>query len=122
MDTGFLDAERLVESQAHDGIDLLGPTRLDDHWHAREGAGFDVQHFQIDGDQQHATGPAGKTRISWTPAIDHRTHAVIKVQGSRLEWRRGEHFSQCLRSKKRSPRRTLTVRLQLQYQALQTAG
>jgi transposase len=121
VDTGFLDADLLVDSRDDYGVDLLGPTRLDDPWQAREGAGFDVQHFQIDWDQQHATCPAGKTSISWTPAIDNREKAVIKVKFSSTDCRRGEHLSQCIRSKKRYPRRTLTVRPQPQYHALQAA-
>jgi transposase len=44
VDTGFLDAELLAESWEHYGVDLVGPTRLDDHWQARKGAGFDAQH------------------------------------------------------------------------------
>jgi transposase len=121
VDTGFLDAELLVESLEHYGVDLLGPTRLDYHWQAREGAGFDVQHFQIDWDQQHARCPAGKTSISWTPAVDNRKNAVIKVKFSSKDCRRCDHVAQCIRSKKRYPRRTLTIRPQPQYQALQAA-
>jgi transposase len=30
VDTGFLDAELFVDSRDDDGVDLLGPTRLDD--------------------------------------------------------------------------------------------
>jgi transposase len=48
VDTGFLDADLFVQSRDDDGVALLGPTRLDDHWQAREGAGVDVQHCQID--------------------------------------------------------------------------
>ena len=102
-------------------MELLGPTRLDDPWPAREGAGFDVQHFQSDGDQQHAPCPAGKTSLSWTPALDNRQNAVIKVQCSSTDCRRCAHVAQCLRSKQRDPRRTLTIRPQPHYQALQTA-
>jgi transposase len=80
VDTGFLDAELFIESHPHYGVDLLGPTRLDDHWQARQGAGFDAQHFQIDWDQQHATCPAGKTSMGWTPAMDNRRNPVIKVK------------------------------------------
>jgi transposase len=121
VDTGFLDAELFVQSRDDSGVDLLGPTRLDYHWQAREGAGFDVQHFQIDWDQQHARCPAGKTSISWTPAVDNRRNAVIKVKFSSKDCRRCDHVAQCIRSKKRYPRRTLTIRPQPQYQALQAA-
>jgi transposase len=88
VDTGFLDADLFVKSRDDYGVDLLGPTRLDDHWQAREGAGFDAQHFQIDWDQQQATCPAGKTSISWTPAVDNRGNAVIKVKFSSKDCRR----------------------------------
>jgi transposase len=121
VDTGFLDAALLVESQAHYGVDLLGPTRLDYHWQARAGTGFDAQHFHIDWDQQCATCPAGKTSISWTPALDSRENPVIKVKFSTKDCRRCEHVTQCIRSKRRYPRRTLTIRPQPQYQALHAA-
>jgi hypothetical protein len=93
VDTGFLDAALLVESQAHYGVDLLGPTRLNDHWRARAGAGFDAQHFQIDWDRQRATCPAGKTSISWTPAIDSRENPVMKVKFSTKDCRRCDHVT-----------------------------
>jgi transposase len=99
----------------------LGPTRLDYHWQARTGAGFDAQHFQIDWSQQQASCPAGKTSISWTPAIDNRKNAVIKVKFSSKDCRRCDHVTQCIRSKKRYARRTLTIRPERQYQALQAA-
>jgi transposase len=121
VDTGFLDADLLVKSRDDYGVDLLGPTRLDYHWQAREGAGFDVQHFQIDWDRQHARCPTGKTSISWTPAVDNRGNAVITVKFSSTDCRRCDHVSQCIHSQKRYPRRTLTIRPQPQYQALQAA-
>jgi transposase len=121
VDTGFLDAELLVESQANYGVDVLGPTRLDYHWQARAGAGFAAQHFQIDWDQQHTTCPAGKTSISWTPAIDNRDNPVIKMKFSSKDCRHCDQVAQCVRSQKRSPRRTLTIRPEPQYQALQAA-
>jgi transposase len=121
VDTGFLDAELLVKSPEHYGVDLLGPTRLDYHWQAQAGAGFDAQHFQIDWDRQHATCPADKTSISWTPMIDTRGNPVIQVRFSTKDCRRCAHVTQCIRSQKRDVRRTLTIRPERQYQALQTA-
>jgi transposase len=121
VDTGFLDAELLVESRDHYGVDLLGPTRLDYHWQAREGAGFDAQHFQIDWDQHHATCPAGKTSTGWTSVIDTRGNPVIKVKFSTKDCRPCDKLTQCVRSTKRYPRRTLTIRPQQPYQALQAA-
>ena len=121
VDTGCLDADRLVESQDRYGVDRLGPTRRDDHWQAREGTGFAAEHCQIHWDQQHATCPAGKTRISWTPAVDNRDHPVIKMKFSSKDCRPCDQVAQCVRSQKRYLRRTLTIRPEPQYQALQAA-
>jgi transposase len=94
VDTGFLDAVLLIESRDNYGVDLLGPTRLDYHWQAQAGAGFDARHVQIDGDQQQATCPAGKTSISWTPAIDNRKKAVMRVKVSTKACRCCDHVTQ----------------------------
>jgi transposase len=110
--TGFLDAELRVKSPEHDGVDLLGPTRLDEHRQARAGDGFDARHFQVDGSQQQATCPAGKTGLSGTPALDTCGNAVIEVTCSSRDRRRCDHAAPCARSTKRSPRCTLTVRPQ----------
>jgi transposase len=121
VDTGFLDAALLVESRDASGVDLLGPTCLDDRSQAREGAGFDAQHFQIDWAQQGATRPAGKISRGWTSAIDNRGNPVIKIKFSTKDCRRCDQLIQCVRSTKRYPRRTLTIWPQPQYQALQAA-
>jgi transposase len=100
-DTGFLDADLLVDSRRDYGVDWLGPTRLDYHWQAREGAGLDAQHCQIDWDHHQASCPAGKTSISWTPAVENRRNAVIKVPFSSKDCRRCDHVTRWVRSKKR---------------------
>ncbi len=40
VDTGSLEAALLVTSRKEYGVDLVGPTRLDDHWQAQELTGF----------------------------------------------------------------------------------
>lgn len=121
VDTGFLDADLLVASRTQYEVDLLGPTRPDYHWQARAGEGFDAQHFHIDWDKQQATCPASCTSMSWTPAVDKRHNHVIKIKFSSRDCRACLLREHCIRSHKRYPRRTLTVRPQEQYQALQAA-
>jgi transposase len=48
VDTGFLDAELLVASRRDFVVELLGPTRPDVKWQAKEGTGFGVRRFAID--------------------------------------------------------------------------
>lgn len=121
VDTGFLDAKLLVDSQNEYGVDLVGPTRADYHWQARAGEGFDAQHFHIDWEHTHATCPEGCTSISWTPAVDKRHNDVIKIKFSTKDCGGCPSRARCIRSRTQSPRRTLTVRPQAQFMALQAA-
>lgn len=65
VDTGYVDAQLLYNSQQDYDIDLVGPTRPDVKWQA-----------------QQAACPEGHTSISWTPAIDNRKNEVIKIKFS----------------------------------------
>jgi transposase len=121
VDTGYLDAALLVSSRADYQVDLLGPTRADYHWQARKATGFAVEHFRVDWERREATCPAGHTSISWTPAVDKRTNEVIKVKFSTTDCGPCPSRELCTRSTKQSPRRTITVRREAEYQALQAA-
>jgi transposase len=121
VDTGFLDAALLVSSRAEYQVELVGPTRSDYHWQAREGTGFAVAQFQVDWEKQRATCPAGHTSISWTPAVDKRTNQVIKIKFSSRDCRPCPHRAQCTRSQVSQPRRTITVRADAEFHALEAA-
>jgi transposase len=121
VDTGYLHAKLLVESRATYGIDLLGPTREDYHWQAREGKGFAVKHFVIDWEQQHAPCPQGKTSVSWTPHRDRHGSEAIKVRFSSSDCRNCPSVQDCTSSQKKYPRRLISIRPQEQYHALRLA-
>jgi Transposase DDE domain len=53
--------------------------------------------------------------------MDHRGNAVIKVKFSTKDGRPCDQLAQCVRSQMRDPRRTLPIRPQPYYQALQAA-
>ena len=63
--------------------------------------------------------PAGKTSLSWSPAIDRQKNHVIKVKFSSKDCGPCPHRTQCIRSIKRYPRRTITIRPKEAYEALQ---
>ena len=117
VDTGYLDAELLVTSQHEYGVELLGPTRPDYRWQAQSGQGFDASHFVIDWEQQHAICPMGQRSHSWTPAIDGRHNAVIKIKFSQRDCQACASRPDCTRA----TRRTVTVRPQAQHLSLQAA-
>jgi transposase len=115
VDTGFVDAELIVESDRQYAVDLLGPVRGDYKWQARAGQGFAARDFTINWTTEQATCPAGRTSLSWTPAIDKRTNAVIKIKFSMRDCQPCVHRVHCTKAK----RRTITVRPQEQHVALQ---
>jgi transposase len=117
VDTGYLDAELRVTSKRDYEIEMLGPTRLDYKWQAKAAEGFDASNFQIDWENKRATCPAGCNSLSWSPAIDNRINEVVKIKFSMKDCQPCASRAQCTRAK----RRTITVRRQDQYCALQAA-
>ena len=117
VDTGYLDAELLVTSQRDYGINLLGPTRANDHWQAQAAQGFDASSFAIDWDQRQARCPCGHLSASWTPTVDKRKNEVVQIQFSIKDCQPCPSRAQCTRA----PRRMLTIRRQAHSQALHAA-
>jgi transposase len=117
VDTGYLDAELLVTSKQQHGVELLGPTRLDYRWQARAGQGFDAGSFVIDWEQQQALCPMGQRSRSWSPVIDQRNNAVIKIKFSERDCQACTRRIDCTRA----TRRTITVRPHEQHLSLQAA-
>ena len=117
VDTGYVYAQWLLDSQSEYGVSLLGPTRADYHWQARSAEGFAARNFVVDGMNQVVTCPQGRTSHSWTPYLNKHQNEVIKVQfsqqvcgqcGCRPQWTRGR-------------RRSLQIQPQARQQALQIA-
>ncbi|HEV2124947.1 MAG TPA: transposase [Chloroflexota bacterium] len=62
--------------------------------------------------------PQGHTSVSWTPARDGRKEGVVKIKFAGADCRACPSRAHCMQS---SRSRTLTIRPQAQYLALQTA-
>ncbi len=75
VDTGYVDAELVVESSRKYGIELFGPMRLNPCWQAREG-GIEATQFQIDWDNQKARCPMGKQSAYWSEYQTERSNFV----------------------------------------------
>lgn len=120
VDTGYVDAALLVSSPRDFGVELIGPTRANYKWQAKQQTGFAAENFTIDWERQEATCPEGHTSSSWTPAIDRGKNPVIKLKFSTTDCQQCPSFQLCTTSV-RHRRRTLTVRPYEQYLALQAA-
>ena len=57
VDTAYIDAELLVSSQESYGVNLVGPTRIDTSWQARQvESGFAAENFKVDWEKQASIG------------------------------------------------------------------
>jgi len=119
VDTGYVEAKLLVKISRQYDVDLYGPTRCDYRWQSQAGHEFDAGSFQIDWDQQEATCPEGKKSLSWTPALDRGDNEVIKIKFSRIDCKPCPSRARCTTAK--HLRRTITIRTQEGYEALQAA-
>ena len=118
-DTGFVNAKLIVDSRDQYRVKLIGPTRRDNAWQAKAGAGFAARDFTFDWQHKQATCPAGKVSRSWTPAIDRFKNEVIKIKFATADCRACAVRDQCTRSVR--SRRTVTVRPQAQHEVLQAS-
>jgi transposase len=119
VDTGFLDAELLVESRRDFGVELLGPTRRDQRWQARAAAGFGVADFVVDFDRRRAICPEGKESLEWVPRVDNRSSDSIYIRFSPADCGPCPSRLQCTQSAAKYPRRSIAIRPQAQFEALQ---
>jgi hypothetical protein len=113
---GYVNSVLFVSSKTTYDIELIGPTRGDNHWQAKDGAGFAARDFTIDWEQQQAVCPMGKSSNSWTPAVDRFKNDVIKIKFAMTDCQVCPMLSQC--TKTSPPRRTITIRPQAQHEAL----
>ena len=107
VDTGYLDADRLVTTPDQYQVDLLGPARGNCRWQAKAAQGFATADFVVDWQNQPVRCPQGKTSVSWTPAIDGRDNAVIKIKFATADGSVCPTLSLCTRSQRQ--RRTVTM-------------
>jgi transposase len=119
VDTGYMDGGLIVASRAEHGVDLLGPVLPDSGWQAHAGTGFGASAFAVDWPARRVTCPEGKTSASWTPAADRHGNAVVKVKFARDDCRPCPSRALCTRNPER--RRTVTLKPEAEYRALQAA-
>jgi transposase len=121
VDAGYVSARVLVKSQERFGIEVVGPVSVDTQWQAHTPSGIDASQFVLDWENRQATCPQGKTSTSWS-WLSRKSHPdLIKIQFSTTDCRMCLRLADCVQSTSKYPRRTLVIRPQAQYAALQAA-
>ena len=118
LDSGYVDADLLVSSQAKYGIEVIGPVRPNASWQAKAGDGYDISAFTVDWEARRVTCPNGCTNSSWTPHSDKWGNQVISVRFHRPDCLKCPVRARCTRA--RTEPRHLTFRTQRDHQAIQS--
>jgi transposase len=119
VDAGYVDAELVLQSQQRYGIELVGPVSQNHQWQAKEGQGYDLASFTFDWQGKYAVCPQGKQSVKWTERTDQHGHPRLSVRFGLHDCRACPCRSLCTRSV--DAPRTLSVRHQAEFEALQQA-
>jgi transposase len=119
VDSAYIDAELLVQSQTKRGITLIGPTRANNTWQTKTEGAYTADQFVVDWEKQQVRCPQGKIAPSWTERIDHTGMPYIAVVFSERDCKSCPARALCTRKAKGA--RRLKLQPQAQYLALQQA-
>ncbi len=117
VDSGYVDAAALVDSQQERQVTLVGPVQLDGQWQAQAPEGITNAQFTIDWEAEQVTCPAGTVSRRWTPTTDPKGAAGIVVRFAREDCVRCALRARCTRAQEHG--RQLTLRPREQHIALQ---
>ena len=118
-DSGYLDAQLLVESPQNYAVDLYGPVPVAGSWQATAQEGFGSYDFHVDWEQRQVTCPHGKQSVRWRECPDSAGNPMINVRFSHADCAACPFRSQCTKSV--SGPRGLSLRPKEQYDALHQA-
>ncbi|MEU0634394.1 transposase [Streptomyces sp. NPDC005989] len=117
VDAGYVDAHNLATARHDHGVSLLGPVKSNTGWQAKAGAGFSIDAFTVDWDNQRVICPSGKASTQWGSQT-HRTEGpVFYARFLLADCRPCPSRPQCTRAR----RREITFRPRGEHEALAQA-
>ena len=119
VDAGYVDARALAEGTSIYGLDLIGPTKLDPSWQARQGVPYGLSSFVIDWEKEQAICPQGQPSQGWYPTQNPYGEPLIVAQWATAICRACPTRAQCVRTAK-TPR-AIKFHPKERYLALQKA-
>jgi transposase len=119
VDCAYTDAATIIDSQTSHAIELVGPVQRDGSWQAQADQGFGAACFAVDWESKQVVCPQGQTSRVWSASTDTAGQAVIHIQFERSACAGCAVRAACTKAK--TGRRTLKLRPQAQYAALQAA-
>lgn len=119
VDAGYVDAELLVSRRTEQGINLLGPTRLNPSWQSKVEGAYTIDPFEVDWKNKQVRCPQGKRSASWSEPTQGAANPRISVVFRKGDCRACCARPLCTRSSHRA--RQLKLLPQPQQEALTAA-
>ena len=119
VDSAYVDATLLVSSQHEQGIVLVGPTRPNGSWQARQEGAYDLEQFEIDWEREQVRCPQGKLSNFWGERIAHNGTPHISAVFSQTDCNDCAARHLCTKSK--TGARRINFLLRAEYEALEEA-
>jgi transposase len=119
LDSGYVSAEKLVDSANQYAVKLIGPVRPNVSWQTQQPDAYDVTRFQINWQAEQVTCPQGKISSYWQSHLSIRHTPVLKINFRNKDC--GPCPTRALCTRKKSGPRTLTLIHPDHFEALQTA-
>jgi len=113
VDMGYTSAPLLYDSQAHFGVELVGPVVEKHTW--QHETGYEIDAFHIDWENRTVTCPQGHTSSPWTMREHRRDHELTRVKFKRVECEPCPVHDLCTKH----TRRTLSFHEQGLFEAIQ---
>lgn len=119
VDSAYVSADLLADSQTHHEVDLVGPIRPNRSWQMDDDESYDVSHFALDWDREVATCPEGHESRYWKPAKrvkDRGTIPMVQVHFHKDDCAACSARHLCTR--KRAGPRELTLHVRDHHEAM----
>ena len=119
VDSGYVNAELLVQSKTLYGVSLEGPVRGISTWQTRNGAGYALANFKINWEHKTVTCPQGKQAVHWQERKDEKGSPKINARFSRSDC--GACLARSLCTNTKEARRNVYFHLREEFDALNAA-
>jgi transposase len=101
VDSGYIDAELLVESERTYKMELLGPVRTDTSWQARAGEGYAAADFELDWQGKQARCPMGKVSEEWNASQNRHGQVVAQIKFAQADCQGCVVRAKCTKGRRR---------------------
>ena len=115
-DTGYINAEVLLDSQRRYQVKLIGAAMANSSWQTRKEGAFSTKDFKLNWEERRAFCPGEKFSRSWGEFETEKMGKFVRIQFEKEDCRACKLRENCTTAKNHG--RQLTLKRRAQYEAL----